>query len=221
MGLTSADYSRAAAALGCEPRVVQALATVESAGSGFLPDGRPELLFEAHNFHRLTGGRYDGRVDRHGVSLSSSSWNRSLYGAGGTHQWERHNDAALLDKGCADMSCSWGAFQIMGENFHMVGFRNVALFVGAMQSGVAAHLDAFVAFIKSSGLTKALVARDWAAVARGYNGPGNVPEYAAKMAAAYAAAGGVSAALPNPIPEPESEADKLMDAEIATFSPKG
>jgi len=212
MGLTLADYARAAAALGCEPRVVQALATVESAGSGFLPDGRPELLFEAHNFHRLTGGRYDGRADRRGVSLSSPTWDRSLYGAGGTHQWDRHNDAALLNAGCADMSCSWGAFQIMGENFHMVGFRNVTLFVGAMQSGVAAQLDAFVAFIKSSGLTKALIARDWAAVARGYNGPGNVPEYAAKMAAAYAAAGGV-APVPDPEP-PESEADILNQAQL-------
>jgi hypothetical protein len=32
---------------------------VETSGCGFLPDRRPQILFERHIFHRLTNGRFD------------------------------------------------------------------------------------------------------------------------------------------------------------------
>jgi len=46
--------------------------------------GAPNILFEAHTFDQQTGGRCD---DSHS-NLSNDSWNRSLYGAGGEHQWD-------------------------------------------------------------------------------------------------------------------------------------
>jgi len=183
--LSPADYAAAATALGCDPPAIQALEAVESAGSGFLPDGRPQLLYEAHRFDALTGGKFRGALDRFGVSLSAREWDRSLYGAGGAHQWMRHDDAAKLDAMRADMACSWGMFQILGENFHMCGFRTVPDFVTAMRGSAVLHLAAFVVFIKMSNLAGPLARHDWAVVARGYNGPGQVDAYAAKLAAAY------------------------------------
>ena len=56
--LTSADFARAAAALGCVPAAVRAVVEVESKG-GFLPDGRVRILFERHKFSAFTGRAFD------------------------------------------------------------------------------------------------------------------------------------------------------------------
>src|SRR5262249_14797719 len=84
MPLADADLDAAAADLGCERAVIDAVCDVESSGGGFLADGRPKILFEAHAFHKATGGRWD----RTNPNISSPEWDRSLYGAGGAHQYE-------------------------------------------------------------------------------------------------------------------------------------
>ncbi|MCB8881726.1 N-acetylmuramidase family protein [Acidisoma cellulosilytica] len=184
--LTDADYASAAQTLGCDIPAIKAFSIVESGGqSGFLPDGRPKILFEAHIFHEQTSGKFDDHKDRSGVLLSTSTWIPSLYGAPGTHQWDRRDDAAALDPTAADSACSWGEFQIMGSNHAAVSFENVSDFVKAMKSGAGAHLDAFVAFIQSARLNQALKSHDWQTLARGYNGPGQVFGYASKLQAAY------------------------------------
>jgi len=171
--MTDADFERAAAAVGCEVAALRAVVGVETSGSGFLPDGRTKILFEAHVFGRLTGHKFDGEQDRHGVALSVRSWDRSLYGAGGAHQYERLEDAAKLDEVNANAACSWGSGQILGSNFKAAGFNDVMSFVTAMQTGGAgAQLDAMASFIKMNHLDRPLRNLDWAAFARGYNGPG-------------------------------------------------
>ena len=184
--LTEQDIALAARKLGVEPAALHAVADVESSGAGFLPDGRPKILFEAHIFHRLTGGKFDGKRDRHGVLLSVPVWNRALYGAAGAHQYERHDDAAKLDADAADKSCSWGTFQVMGMNSSACGFNSVNDFVAAMESGAAAHLDALCEFLKATHLVTDLERGEWSSFARGYNGPGQVSVYAARLASAYA-----------------------------------
>lgn len=46
--LTETDYKSAAQTLGVPTPAVKAVASVESAGAGFLSDGRPKILFERH-----------------------------------------------------------------------------------------------------------------------------------------------------------------------------
>ena len=87
--LTDEDFKRAAATLNVEVAAVRAVAEVEAAGRGFLADGRPQILYEAHIFHRLTNGEHTGARDRRGVALSVPRWERSLYGAGGAAQRSR------------------------------------------------------------------------------------------------------------------------------------
>jgi hypothetical protein len=186
--LTEEDFARAAEALNVEVCAIKAVAQVESAGSGFLPDGRPAILYEAHVFHGQTRGKHANATDRHGKKLSSAKWDRSLYGATGAHQHHRYEDARALDADAANRACSWGMFQILGQNHEACGFPDSQSFVDAMwNGGASAHLDAFVNFIKRSCLDDELRAKDWAAFARGYNGPGYAAnKYDQKMAAAYA-----------------------------------
>jgi hypothetical protein len=44
--------------LGVDQATLWSLLTVETRGFGFLPDQRPEILFERHIFHKHTGGRF-------------------------------------------------------------------------------------------------------------------------------------------------------------------
>lgn len=184
--LTDEDFMRAAALLDCDVAAVRAVAEVEAAGRGFLADGRPQILYEAHIFHRQTSGRHAGARDRRGVALSVPGWDRTLYGRAGAAQHERLEDAAALDWDAAHRSASWGLFQILGSNHGAVGHPTIKGFVEAMNSGAGAHLDAFVGFVKTNRLDGALRRHDWAAFARGYNGPGyKANAYDTKLAAAH------------------------------------
>lgn len=188
--------------LGCSTAAVLAVAEVESANSGYLPDGRPAILFEAHWFHKLTKGRFDTAYP----GLSSPVWDRSLY-KGGAAEWGRLNAAATLDKEAAWQSASWGAFQIMGFQWKVCGFANVTDFVAAMKGPIENHLRAFEAFIAADKRLKAaIIGRDWKAFALHYNGPGAVASYSAKMADAYAKYAGqpdrAEAGPPLPVADP-------------------
>ena len=186
--LTDEDFARAARELNVEEAAVRAVAEVEAAGQGFIADGRPSILYEAHIFHGETKGKHANAKDRRGVALSSPKWDRSLYGATGAAQHARYEDARKLDPDAANKACSWGLFQILGQNYKQCGFDSSQAFVDAMWTGgAAAHLDAFVAFVKANNLDGALRAKNWAAFARGYNGPSYaVNKYDTKMASAYA-----------------------------------
>ncbi len=182
-GLTEADFAAVARQLNVDVAAIKAVAEVEAAGDGFLPSGKPKILFEAHVFSDKTGGRYDASHP----NLSSPRWNRALYGAGGEHQWQRFEHAYRLDPQAAMQAASWGRFQIMGFNYRAAGFNDVQSFVDAMKRGEGEHLKAFANFIESNpAMHRALQRHDWAAFARAYNGPGYAQnDYDTKMAAAY------------------------------------
>jgi len=197
--LSSTDIAVEAAGLGCSPAVIRAVCDVEAAGSGFLPDGRPKILFEAHLFGRLTRHLYD----RGYPNISSPSWDRSLYGAGGAHQYARLGQALALDRAAALQSASWGMFQVLGSNFAACGFGDVESFVSAMVAGEREHLDAFTRFCIANHLDDELraVPPQFAAFARGYNGPGYAANaYDVKLAAAYRKWLANPAANDNPAP---------------------
>ena len=180
--ITFSAISTAAASLGCEPAVVWAVCDVEATSSGFLPDKRPKILYEAHVFGRLTGHRWD----RTHPNVSAPSWNRRLYGALGAHQYDRLGKAMKLDETAALEAASWGMFQILGLNHGTCGFHTVQDMVNAFVKGEPEQLNGFVAFCKANGLDKRLRAHDWARFALGYNGPGYRDNaYDTKLAAAY------------------------------------
>jgi hypothetical protein len=171
---------RAAHRLGVDVATVQAVASVESSGNGFLPDGRPKILFERHRFAALTAHRFDG---------SHPDISNGVPGGyvGGAGEYLRLYRALQLDPEAASQACSYGAFQIMGFNWEACGERSLFGFLFAMHHNADAHLDLFVAFVLSKGLAKHLQARNWAAFAAGYNGPAyERNDYDTRLADAYA-----------------------------------
>lgn len=178
--LNENDYKEAAALLNCDVAAIKAVAEVESRGAGFLPDGRPKILFERHKFRKFTNGKYD--ATHPGISQRKAGG----YGAGGTHQWDRFNEAAALDRNAAIQACSWGKFQVMGFNFEVCGFASLADFYAAMQKSEGEHLKAFSNFIKGNNLAGALRNHKWATLAAGYNGADyKINQYDTKLAAAF------------------------------------
>ncbi|MFU2512274.1 N-acetylmuramidase family protein [Pseudoalteromonas sp. ASV78] len=163
--LSESDYQDIANQLGCKIAAIKAVAEVESAGDAFFPNGKPKVLYEAHIFSRFTNHRFDTSHP----TISSRSWNRSLY-TGGSQEYARLEKAMELDVTEALKSASWGRFQIMGFNYSASGFASVEAFVKTMFSSERKQLDAFVSFVKSKGLEKHLLTLNWAAFAKGYNG---------------------------------------------------
>ncbi len=181
--LSAGAVEAAARSLGCDVAAIRAVIAVES-GGGFDTQGRPRILFERHYFHRLTKGRF---ADDH-PDLSAPRWGG--YG-GSAAQYERLNRAIALDRDAALRSASWGMFQIMGDKFAAAGFSDVEAMVAAMMESEDRHLQAFCAFVTARGLADALAHHDWAAFARGYNGPAFAANrYDVRLAEAYARAGG-------------------------------
>ena len=149
--------------LSLKPAEIWAVLAVETSGCGFLPDRRPQILFERHVFHHLTNGKYDdGDI---------SDPQQGGYGAGGGHQYERLGRAMMKDRDAALQSCSWGIAQIMGEHFSILGFAGVEQMVAACVSSEDEQLNIMATFLKANTLTGALRRHDWESFARRYNGP--------------------------------------------------
>jgi len=128
--VTEAQYAAMAKELGCEVAAIKAVAKTETNSAAYFPNGLPVILFERHKFFKLTkpaGGS-------HPYAKFSDICNPT---PGGYHlpvdhgpdplriwQYERLVKAAQLDRTAAVASCSWGAFQVMGEYWHSMGYSS-------------------------------------------------------------------------------------------------
>lgn len=187
--LNAQDIKNAATRLGVPVAAVKAVNAVESAGSGFLADGRPKVLFERHVMFRRLRDKFGSKRAEELATEHPELINRTPGGYGKqSSEPDRMDLAAQIDRECALESASWGLFQIMGYHWNHLGYPDLQAFINAMYAGEAEHLDAFVRFIeKDRALHKALKALDWTAFARIYNGPNYAKGgYHTKLAAAYA-----------------------------------
>jgi hypothetical protein len=196
--LTDDDVARAARFLDVDEAAVRAVIQVEAASFGFDAKRRPRILFEPHIFHRELKGVQ--RADAVDLNLARRTWSegRRLYGRTMDARYRQLDQACLINRAAAIKSCSWGLGQVMGFNYRAAGFASIEAFVEAMKESEGEHLLAMCAFIKTNRLDDDLRRQDWAAFARGYNGPGFAKNrYDAKLANAYAVfagKGGVPAA---------------------------
>ncbi len=182
---TGDAWTTLAKSLDVEAAVLKAVATVEAAGSGFLPNdpAKPKILFEGHAFHRLTGGRFAAQRP----DLSYPKWDRTKYSGTLKGEWARLEAACGLERAAALQSASWGMFQIMGFNYAYCGCSDVEAFVALQHAGADPQMECFARFVARPPYLKALQAKDWVAFAAAYNGPQHAKNnYAPKMAAAYA-----------------------------------
>lgn len=164
-----------------EPELLLALEEIESAGEGFLPTREPKILFEAHIFSKLTGGKWD--KDR--PNISSAKWNKDLY-TGGRGEHRRLAAAAALDREAALQSASWGAFQVLGANWKDLGYDSVQDLVNDAYS-IDGQVRMFLRYVDSKkGLLEALQKKEFKKIAELYNGPRYAEnKYDIKIEAAY------------------------------------
>jgi len=186
--LTYVQFTEAAAILDVEIAAIKAVNTVESSGNGFLPDGRPKILFEGHIFWKelkhvnidpvpLQAGNEDILYSKWDIDLVRPYYKMD--------QYQRLEKAKRINEDAALKSASWGAFQILGANHTACGYDDVRNFVIA-QNLAAGQLKCFCQFLKSSRLDAKLRNLDWAGFAMGYNGASYAKnKYDVKLESAY------------------------------------
>ena len=163
--LSNSDYAEAANKLNTEVAIIMAVASVESAGSGFLKSGAPKILFEAHQFYKRVP------VECNDKTICVKTWaeGKKLYKYGEA-EYTRLALAMSYDAESALMSASWGKFQIMGFNHELCDYESVDKYVRDMFISEKKHLDAFLSFIVNTGILKPMRDKDWNAFAKKYNG---------------------------------------------------
>lgn len=183
------DYQWAATQLGVELAAIQAVDQVESSGSGFMSDGRPDILFERHVMRQRMLKNLVPVAEVAEWVLKAPTLVNPVRGgySGGAAEYTRLEGAVRIHRLSAFESASWGAYQIMGYHWKMLQYPDVETFVKEMYASERNHLDAFVRFIKADPrLVKAMQSRDWVSFARIYNGPTYAEgKYDTKLAFAY------------------------------------
>ncbi len=154
--ITEADYHIAAEKLGhgVTPLHMKASKKVEAPRGSFDDNGRPSILYERHVFSRNTNPK--GRFNAGHPELSAlRGYGRGGYGAFGA-QYGKLARAYELDPEAAFEACSWGAFQVLGENATALGYESARAMAVALAQSEAAHLDSYVRFIRVNGLADEL-----------------------------------------------------------------
>lgn len=173
--IASADYERVALRLGVGANIVRAVRKVEAPRGAFDITGKPTHLYERHVFARNTEPK--GRFNGSHPNISGGPYGRGGYGAY-SGQFDKLADACFLDPEAAFRACSWGAFQVLGENAVALGYPSAFDFALALVTGEAAHLDSFVRFVEVNGLVDELrqvrpgVPESAVPFVSKYNGPG-------------------------------------------------
>jgi N-acetylmuramidase len=181
------EIATVAADLGIEPAALLAVAEVESAGKAFARVGNrnePVIRFEGHYFDRRLSPE-NRRIAR-AQGLASPLAGKVANPATQAARWRLVDRAAAIDRKAAYESVSWGLGQIMGSHWAWLGYANVDALVAEARSSVGGQARLMAKYIEKAGLSAAIRRRDWAALARGYNGPAFARNgYDRKIAAAY------------------------------------
>lgn len=171
MPISQPQFQLIANKLEVDVNAVKAVAKVESGRGGFDTQGRLTLLFEPHIFWKyLWRENIDPRtVKASHPDLVNPIWDKSLYGKSSI-QWDKLLIARTINKHAANLSASFGAFQIMGFNYQMCGFASAEAFIKHLQISESNQLDAFCNYLIRVQLVDELRHLDWQGFARGYNG---------------------------------------------------
>lgn len=196
--LADIDLPQVGHTIGVGEDEIHAVIDVEAAGSGFDKLKRPKMLFETHKFYAaLSGANRDRAVS---LGIAYPKWKRDYP----SDSYPRLFQAMAIDETAALKSASWGLGQILGSNYVEAGYDSPQQMVLAfVEGGEGEHLAAMVRFIKANRLDDELRSHNWAAFARGYNGPKYAENgYHTKLAASFAR----WAKIPDTPWSPQSEA---------------
>lgn len=183
--LTEEDFEDVARRLGVDVAAIKAVVEIEAGRThqGFAAPGKPLVNFDLTMFRRF--------ATRRGVNLAKYSKSHSVvFTSSRGSQTKAHRRLAAartINNQAAVEGTFWGMFQIGGFNWKKCGAESLDDFVARMSRSERDQLDMFAEFITNTGLLKHLRSKNWAAFARGYNGPGYARRsYHTRMAQAYA-----------------------------------
>lgn len=188
--LTERDFEEAAAELGVDVAAIRAVVEIEAGvqHKGFWKEGHPLINFDLSMFRAM--------AKRHNINLTKyakthpvvfAAPNRAKYGGYSPAQQARLESALTIDTVAAIEGTFWGMFQIGGFNWRKCGAESAVDFAQKMARSEREQLELFIQFLRTTGLDKHLKTRNWAAFARGYNGPSYARRgYHTKLARAYA-----------------------------------
>jgi hypothetical protein len=145
------EVNRVAAAWDVHPAKIWAFVDIESTGNPFI-DGRPTILFEPHRFSKATGHRFD----RSNPSVSYPNWGDAPYPKSQQGRYDQLLQAVELDVDAAFASASYGAFQILGENYAICGAPTPWAFAWRQAQTVGDQFEAFCRFIEAKKLVPAM-----------------------------------------------------------------
>lgn len=182
-GMIPAHIAVAAKARGFDAAAVAAIVEVESMGAGLAPDGRPVILYEPHIAYRVA--QPGAREMLVSAGLARPKWVKD-YPASQAARWNQFDRCAkIAGRDVAIQATSWGLGQVLGLNWRSCGFASPADFE-AMQATEAGQVETMLRYLEGADLFGAIQARDWAAIARSYNGPAyRANRYDERMEAAY------------------------------------
>lgn len=216
--MTKAEMAALAESIKVHPADVHATIQVESTGKPNFDDGTMKILFEPHKFYAyLPKEKREEAIRLNLATTSYKETKRLNY----YNKWEATSDdrykllqkAINFDSRAAFMAISMGAFQIMGFNHAVCGYSTPRAMFDDFCQSMTAQAEAFILFLRSKNLIKALRSRDFQAIESGYNGGGLNGEYARRMKAASDklrstvwkdyTPGSIQEPAPKPEPKPE------------------
>lgn len=200
---TRTEIERVAVRIGVEQAALLAIAEVESAGKAFATVGgrkEPLIRFEGHYFDRRLPA--EKRAGAWAAGLADPKAGAVKNPSAQAARWALLARAAAIDHKAAHESVSWGLGQVMGAHWAWLGYADVDALVAEARAGIGGQTALMARYIDKAGLTDAIRKRDWAAFARGYNGPDYKRHgYDRKIAAAYAKyAAGMPVEVGRPVP---------------------
>ena len=202
--LTDRDFIEVAEALGVEVAAIKAVVEIEAGSThqGFASPGKPLINFDLTMFRRF--------ASRRGINLAKYGNSHSVvfssHRGSQTRAHSRLEAARTIHPHAAVEGTFWGMFQIGGFNWKRCGAESIEDFEMRMSRSERDQLDMFAEFITSTGLIKHLREKNWAAFARGYNGPSYASHsYHTRMASAYKRHSAASASADNENPAEVSD----------------
>ncbi len=188
--LSEQDFKEVAEELGVEVAAIKAVVEIEAGKThqGFWAEGKPIINFDLSMFRRMAAknhislGKY---VHSHPIVFNRPSSAR--YGGQQAAVQARLDAARSIDNTSGIEGTFWGMFQIGGFNWRKCGAKSIDDFVYRMSRSERDQLELFANFVRNTGLLEPLKAKNWAAFARGYNGPSYASRrYHTRLASAYA-----------------------------------
>lgn len=151
--ITEAQFQVAADRLGVSVKHIKAIRKVEAPRGPYDDLGRPNILFERHKFRNNTDPV--GKFNQSSPDLSGPPYGPGGYGSFAS-QYDKLFKACTLDPEAAFRACSWGAFQVLGENAVSLGYGSALDMALSLVESENAHLETVIRFIEHNKLTDEL-----------------------------------------------------------------